>query len=154
MMLLDETTVFHLVKPPDLNHHDTLFAGRMAEWLVEACFIAAARLVGRPDDVHCVQVHDMSFRRALKAGDIVDIRARVAHLARQSITVYGEATTRGHPDTAVTILVTFLTVDNAGKPYEHHFSLPPEYVATHAELCRRARGVVAKAVRGRRRATR
>ena len=31
-----------LVKGEDLNHHGTLYAGRTAEWFVEAGFIAAA----------------------------------------------------------------------------------------------------------------
>ena len=31
-----------LVKSEDLNHHGTLFAGRTAEWFVEAGFVSAA----------------------------------------------------------------------------------------------------------------
>lgn len=34
--------ISHLVKSEDLNHHGTLFAGRTAEWLVEAGFVTAA----------------------------------------------------------------------------------------------------------------
>ena len=39
--------IHHLVKGEDLNHHRTLFAGRGAEWLVEAGFIAAADMLNR-----------------------------------------------------------------------------------------------------------
>ncbi|MEL7655970.1 MAG: acyl-CoA thioesterase, partial [Bacillota bacterium] len=39
--------ISHLVKSEDLNHHGTLFAGRSAEWLVEAAFVAAASQHGR-----------------------------------------------------------------------------------------------------------
>ena len=152
--MFEETSVSHLVKPQDLNHHDTLFAGRMAEWLVETCFIAATRLVGRTEDVHCVQIHDMSFRRALQAGAVVDIRARIGHLDRHSITVYGEATTRDHTNAAVTILITFVTVDGTGKPYMHGFTLPPAYVAANAEICDRAHTVALDAGKARRRARR
>jgi len=53
--MLKETIISHLVKPEDLQHHGTLFAGRMAEWLVETCFIAASRFVGRPKDIVCVK---------------------------------------------------------------------------------------------------
>ena len=35
-------TTYHLIKSEDLNHHRSLFAGRSAEWFVEAGFIAAA----------------------------------------------------------------------------------------------------------------
>lgn len=40
--------ISHLVKSEDLNHHGTLFAGRTAEWLVEAGFVTAAAEHGRP----------------------------------------------------------------------------------------------------------
>lgn len=145
MPVLDETTILHLIKPADLNHHGTLFAGRMAEWLVEACFIAASRLVGRSEDVLCVRVHDMTFKRPFRAGDIVSIRSSVAHLGSRSITVHGSAAaqggdaTKGKVDAAVTILITFVTVDEAGKPYEHGLSLPAEYLAANSDICERGR---------------
>lgn len=43
--------ISHLVKSEDLNHHGTLFAGRTAEWLVEAGFVTAAAEHGRPQAV-------------------------------------------------------------------------------------------------------
>ena len=46
-----ESTISHLVRPEDLNHHGTLFAGQTAKWLVEAGVIAAARLTGKAEDV-------------------------------------------------------------------------------------------------------
>ena len=42
-----KSQIYHydrLVKSEDLNHHGTLFAGRSAEWFVEAGFIAAGAL--------------------------------------------------------------------------------------------------------------
>ena len=33
---MKEYKISHLIKSEDLNHHGTLFAGRTAEWLVEA----------------------------------------------------------------------------------------------------------------------
>jgi len=41
-----------LVKSEDLNHHGTLFAGRSAEWFVEAGFIAAASVLP-PKNIVC-----------------------------------------------------------------------------------------------------
>ena len=82
-----------MVKPEDLQHHGTLFAGRMAEWLVETCFIAACRLVGKPEDVVCVQVHGISFMKPITNGDIVEIKAKVALVGTTSITVHSQAFT-------------------------------------------------------------
>jgi len=41
-MNMETLTIYHLIKSEDLNHHGTLFAGRGAEWMVEAGFVAAA----------------------------------------------------------------------------------------------------------------
>jgi acyl-CoA hydrolase len=140
--MLDDTVIFHLIKPGDLNHHGTLFAGRMADWMVEACFIAAARLVGRPEDVICVRVHDLAFRRSLHAGDIAKLHACVGHLGNRSITVYADVSVSEGEDPQVTIITTFVTVDANGKPYEHGISLPADYLASHADACDKARRAV------------
>jgi acyl-CoA hydrolase len=120
-----ETTVSRLVKPEDLNHHGTLFAGRMAEWLVETCFIAATRLVGKPEDVVCACIRDMTFKRALRSGQIIELVARVVELGGRSITVQGNAFAAERATVAVTMTATFVTVDHEGKPYAHGLKLPP-----------------------------
>src|SRR4030042_2034213 len=91
LRMLKETVISHLVKPEDLQHHGTLFAGRMAEWLVEACFIAACRMVGKPEDVVCVKIHGINFTHPLRNGDVVEIRSQVALVGKTSITVHGRA---------------------------------------------------------------
>ena len=45
-----------LVKSEDLNHHGTLFAGRSAEWFVEAGFVAASSLLN-PKYLICLKIH-------------------------------------------------------------------------------------------------
>ncbi len=57
--------IHHLVKSEDLNHHGTLFAGRCAEWFVEAGFIAAASLT-HPENIVCSKIHGMVFSRPVR----------------------------------------------------------------------------------------
>ena len=132
--MLKETIISHFVKPEDLQHHGTLFAGRMAEWLVETCFIAASRFVGRPEDVVCVQVHDISFKKPVNNGDIIEIKARVACVGTTSITVDGQAFTGDNEIPSVSGMATFVTVDKGGKPYTHGLSLPAEYIRQNREI--------------------
>jgi acyl-CoA hydrolase len=132
--MLKETVISHLVKPEDLQHHGTLFAGRMAEWLVETCFIAASRFVGRPEDVVCVKVHGISFEKPINNGDITEIKARVACVGTTSITVKGQAFTGDSEVPAVSGMVTFVTTDKHGNPYAHGLSLPPEYISQNREI--------------------
>lgn len=129
----------HLVKYEDLNHHRTLFAGRGAEWLIEASFIAAARCIGRPEDVVCVQIQGMTFKKPARMGDLVEIVAQIGHLGGKSITVIGKATINGDPASVVTCVTTFVTVDAEGKGYGHGLELLPEYVETYRDVCETAR---------------
>jgi acyl-CoA hydrolase len=125
---LEETVIAHLVKPEDLNHHGTLFAGRMAEWLVEGCFIAAARLLAKPNNIVCVRVHGLSFTKPTHRGDILELRTKVVGIGRTSITVYGQVHINEEKKPSVTGLATFVSVDKKGKPYPHKLKLPPTYL--------------------------
>ena len=78
--LILETTTRHLVRPLDLNHHGTLFAGQMASWFVEAGFIAAASLGGKPDDIVCVQLNDMLFKKPVHLGDIIMVKTKMIQI--------------------------------------------------------------------------
>ena len=138
------TVISHLIKPEDLQHHGTLFAGQMAKWLVEACFVAAARLVGKPEDVVCVQIHGMGFAKPAQNGDIIEIRAKVALTGTTSITVAGEAYLNEEPEPSVSGMATFVTVDSQGIPYKHGVSLSGEYIAQNRasyDEARRLRGI-------------
>ncbi len=116
------TTTFRLVKPGDLNHHDTLFAGRLAEWLIEACFIGVARILGETASARCTRIDELSFNAPLKVGDLVELDAEVARLGRTSIVLRGTARKAGSDAPCVRGLFTFVTVDAAGKARPHKLS--------------------------------
>jgi acyl-CoA hydrolase len=132
--MLKEITISRLIKSEDLNHHGTLFAGRMAEWLVEASFIAAARLVGKPEDVVCVKIHGMSFDKPATRGDLIEIRTNVAYLGAKSITVHAAVYVNEQDAPAVSGMSTFVTVDQCGQAYAHGLSLPPAYIEQHRDI--------------------
>jgi len=136
--MLRETVISHLIKPEDLQHHGTLFAGQMAKWLVEACFVSASRLVGRPEDVVCVQIHGMSFIKPAQNGDILEIKSRVAFTGTTSITISGEAFINEDEVPAVTGMATFVTVDQNNKPYAHGSVLPEEYIEKNRAIYEKA----------------
>ena len=132
--MLEETVISHLIKPEDLQHHGTLFAGRMADWFVETCFIAACRLVRRPEDVLCVQIHGINFKKPATNGDILEIKAKTAFLGAKSITVYGQAFINEEKIPAVSGMATFVTVGKDHKPYEHGLVLPEEYITQNRKI--------------------
>lgn len=109
---MKEYSISHLVKSEDLNHHGTLFAGRSAEWLVEAAFVAAAADHGRPQDILCINVHGFVFRVPVQKGTILTLKSRVAKVGRTSITVYVKAVSEIERTEHVEGYITFVCVES------------------------------------------
>ena len=136
--MLKETRTARLVKSQDLNHHGTLFAGRMAEWLVESCFLSAARFLGTPMDLVCVKIHGLTFTKPAFPGDSIELVAVPAKAGTKSLTVGAEVFINDDAEPTVRGFVTFVTVDKAGRPYSHGLVLPREWIASHRLLCAEA----------------
>jgi acyl-CoA hydrolase len=130
-----EILISRIIKSEDLNHHGTLFAGRMAEWLVEACLISAIDLLRKPEDIVCARIHGMNFLKSSTSGDIIEIRSRIAHLGEKSLTADARIFVTGRDETpSVTGMVTFVTVDKNGVPYAHGMTLSQEYIEANREI--------------------
>lgn len=115
-------TLYHLVKSEDLNHHGTLYAGRSAEWFVEAGFVAAASLT-RPENIVCLRIHGMTFTAPLHLGDVVCFESKVAYAGRTRLISYIQVCSAGK--TIVRGFITFIHVDSQGKPLPHGITLAP-----------------------------
>ncbi len=133
-----ETTIFHLVKPEDLNHHGTLFAGQLARWLLESGLIAASLLVGKPEDIVCAHLGGMDFKKPVANGALVEIKSRIAHLGGTSLTVSSKVFVMNEETPVVSSLTVFVTVDGGNRPYEHGFHLSEEYIAENSEIHKEA----------------
>lgn len=114
----------HLIKSEDLNHHGTLFAGRMAEWFVEGAFIAAASLYGNPENIVCVKMHGLKFSGPATKGEIITLRTLVVYAGNTSLTVYGKVCKNDSERILVDGFVTFVCVDREGKKMPHNIVLP------------------------------
>lgn len=112
-----------LVKGADLNHHGTLFAGRMAEWFVEGGFVAAALAVGDPDGIVCLKVHGMRFNVPAKKGDVLEITAKVVDVGTTSITVFNKTFSTNTGKVLVEGFITFVYVDSEGQKQPHGLSM-------------------------------
>lgn len=122
-MRMKTLTIHHLVKGEDLNHHRTLFAGRGAEWLVEAGFIAAADLLP-PEYVLCLKIHGMTFQRPVKPGEVVRFDSKVVLTGRSRLISYVRATTK--EELTVDGFLTFVYVDDHGKSRPHGITIEAE----------------------------
>lgn len=129
---MKEYGVSRLVKSEDLNHHGTLFAGRTAEWFVEAAFIAAASSVGNPENIVCMNVHGLLFKTPVSKGDIITFKSKIVRLGTTSITVHTSVYSETREITPVRGFLTFIHVDENGKKTPH--SLVLDEVADEEEL--------------------
>jgi acyl-CoA hydrolase len=127
-------TIHHLVKGEDLNHHRTLYAGRGAEWLVEAGFIAASNLLP-PEYVLCLKIHGMTFSRPVEPGQVVRYDSRIVLTGRSRLIAYIRATTKG--ELTVDGFITFVYVDDNGKSRPHGITIEAE-TPEEIEIQRRA----------------
>lgn len=112
----------HLVKSEDLNHHGTLYAGRSAEWFVEAGFIAAAR-IKPPDSVVCLKIHGMTFSRPVKCGEIVTYNSKIIYAGTTSLVAFIDVWAR--EELVVKGFITFIHVDENSKPIAHGIKITP-----------------------------
>ena len=101
-----------LVKSEDLNHHGTLFAGRMTEWFVESCFITVANEYKHPENLVCLKVHEVKFSKPIRKGDIINIKSKIIYAGKTSLTVYGKVLRDSN--TIVEGFLTFVCVDKDG----------------------------------------
>lgn len=121
-MDVQTVTIHHLVKSEDLNHHGTLFAGRSAEWFVEAGFIAAAELVP-PDSLVCLKIHGMIFSIPVYCGAIVVFQGKIVHTGRSSMVAHIQVM-RGERQ-VLEGFITFVYVDKQGKSTPHGIVITP-----------------------------
>jgi acyl-CoA hydrolase len=114
----------HLIKGQDLNHHGTLFAGRGAEWFVEAGFAAAASLTN-PENVVCLKIHGMTFKRPVHKGEIIRYISKVVLATRTKLVSYVKVEHANDDEIIVDGFMTFVHVDLEGKSLPHGLVIEP-----------------------------
>lgn len=113
-----------LVKSEDLNHHGTLFAGRLAEWFIEGAFIAAASTIGNPKSLVCKKLHGLAFNAPVQKGDIIELETKVVLVGTTSLKVYGKVMKINETKCLVDGFVTFVSVDENGNKKAHNLLQP------------------------------
>lgn len=119
---MDAITTYHLVRYEDLNHHDTLFAGRIAEWIIEAGFLSAAAYL-QTKHIVCANVHELRFLKPVHCGEAVQAHAAVVHTGRSSVMVHVEL--KAETCCAAECFITFVNVDDQGKAKPHGCTFQP-----------------------------
>lgn len=125
--IIEPTNVYttRLVKSEDLNHHKTLFAGRSAEWFVEAGFIAAAKLLN-PEQIVCLKIHGLYFSKPVHPGQILDFTSKVVCTGKSSLVSHVDVRRADTEESLVSGFITFIHVDEHTKATPHNIVIDPK----------------------------
>lgn len=115
-----EVSSSELVFPTHTNHYGTIFGGRVLELMDMTGVLAAMRFAGK--DTVTASIEAVDFKRPVKVGDIIEVKAKVIYTAHTSMVVKvdvhkvgkyspgAEFTCRGY--------IVFVAIDPDGKPIQ------------------------------------
>ncbi|WP_050181740.1 acyl-CoA thioesterase [Domibacillus robiginosus] len=108
------------VFPPDTNYYGTLFGGKLMAHIDDVASISATRFARNPTVT--ASTDSVDFIRPIKVGDTVTLTAMVTYTGRSSMEVFvrvvAENLITGAKETAALSFLTFVAIDQNGKPVE------------------------------------
>jgi len=107
------------VKPGDLNTRNTLFGGRLLEWIDEECGVYAACQM-ETQTLVTKSMSALNFLAPAVQGDVVEIGAETVAVGHSTITVECHVRIKQTQQEIVTIdEIVFVNVDDDGRPVKH-----------------------------------
>jgi acyl-CoA hydrolase len=120
---LSRATMTEIVFPTDTNYHGTIFGGKVMQYIDKIAAIAAMRHAGK--GVVTASMDSLDFLAPVKLGEAINLDACVTWTHRSSMEVYvvvqSENLLSGERKTTATAYLTFVAMDEHGKPT----SIPP-----------------------------
>ncbi|MBM7580726.1 acyl-CoA thioesterase [Jeotgalibacillus terrae] len=106
------------VLPPDTNHHGTLFGGQLMAYIDNVASIAATK--HSRSLVVTASTDSVDFLKPIRVGDAVTLESFVSYTGTSSMEVFVRVTTEnllsGEQSVAAISFLTFVAIDNNGKP--------------------------------------
>ena len=115
------------IKPEDLNANETLFGGRLLEWIdEEAALYSIVQLEN--SKVVTKYMSEIDFKASAKQGDIIEIGVEVVAFGKASLTLSAEVRNMMTRETIITISnIVMVNIGPNGKPLPHG-KIQVEYV--------------------------
>ncbi|HET7580415.1 MAG TPA: acyl-CoA thioesterase [Bacillales bacterium] len=115
---ISRTTKTALVLPPDTNHLDTMFGGKVLSYIDEVAAIAAMRHCKKA--VVTASIDSVDFYSPVKEGDVISVEAFVASTGKSSMEVYVEVICESlrvkETRLTTTSFVTLVAIGKDGRP--------------------------------------
>ncbi|TNE55170.1 MAG: acyl-CoA thioesterase [Bacteroidetes bacterium] len=108
-----------LIKPEDLNANNTLFGGKLLQWIDEEAGIYAMTKLDSPKVV-TKYMSEINFVSSARQADVIEIGLRFIAVGRTSITFACEVRNLFTRKTIITIdRIVFVNVDQNERPKPH-----------------------------------
>lgn len=111
-----------------MNHHGSLYANTLTDWLMRSAFFGAIEVLGRQDHVVMAGMNHLSFFHPVALGTILEMRYELAKVGTSSLTIAVEALDKFDKEKLyASCQVTFVNTDENGKSSPHGIpkSCPP-----------------------------
>jgi len=107
------------VKPEDLNPNNSLFGGRLLQWIDEEAALYTIIQLGN-SRVVTKFMSEINFVNSAEQGDIIELGLKVVKFGNTSITLQCEARNKMSRKTIITIdKIIMVNLDEEGKPSRH-----------------------------------
>jgi len=111
-----------VVKPGDLNPLNTLFGGRLLEWVDEECLIYCGCQI-QHTLLATKYISEINFLRPARQNDVIEIGLETVNVGRTSITVRCEVRDKESHDLILAIdKIVFVALNSRGKPIVHRLA--------------------------------
>jgi len=111
-----------VVKPADLNPLNTLFGGRLLEWVDEECLIYCGCQL-QHTRLATKYISEINFLRAARQNEVIEIGLETTKVGRTSITVRCEVREKESCELILAIeKIVFVALNSKGKPIIHRMA--------------------------------
>lgn len=114
-----EIATRRFVRPEHMNHHQSMYAGCISEWITEASFVAAAKTFGRTDHMVLAGIKEIQVVKPVRSGTVLELQYEVKKYGTTSVEFYIEGTDFLTQDKHFQGSVVFVAVDAEGRKTPH-----------------------------------
>lgn len=112
------------VRPEFLNHHETLYAGYISEWLTEAAMIGITEVMGATQGVVLAAIREVQVVKPVVAGVILELQYRAEKYGTTSVEIKVEGLDFLTGERYFDGSAVFVSVDEQGHKKPHGLSAP------------------------------
>lgn len=109
----------HFVRPEYMNHHQTLYAGYISEWITEAAMIGVTEKLGSTECVVLAAIKEIAVKKKVVSGQILELQYCTKKTGTTSVEIEVAGVDFLTGEVHMSGSAVFVTVDEEGKKCPH-----------------------------------